>query len=243
MGLLLWWIFSLLKPNLWKPNRIYQFQRPWRETLLALLATACTIGIGQLYAQHLLLPEVSVVKSPLINSLNQLIIFSPFIILLIVRRQPLSTAWLPSGLVWPRLAMGLVMAVGSIFIFAQIYNSSSPFFDILKNVYHPQNLGYVFQVFLQDFSVAVLLVRFKAAVGKKWFLLIIIMVAFLFSAAHYPLKLSQGLSFWVATREVILDGFLVSAIVYVLQRSGDILWFWFLHFAMDMMQFYGGKPG
>jgi hypothetical protein len=29
-----------------------------------------------------------------------------------------------------------------------------------------------------------------------------------------------------------------SVVLYFLQRSSDVWWFWLLHFAMDMMQFY-----
>jgi hypothetical protein len=37
---------------------------------------------------------------------------------------------------------------------------------------------------------------------------------------------------------LVLDAALAVGIFSVLQRSGDIWWFWMVHFAMDMMQFY-----
>ena len=242
VSLLGWWLINLWKPIIWKYDTVYPFQHPWRETLWVLLAAIGTIGIGQLYSHNLLLPETGVVKSPLTNSINQIIIFFPFILLLFIRHQPFSTVWLPSQFPLIRVGVGIALALCAIIVFLLIRKPEPSFFDIIAGVYHPKNLGYAVQVFLQDCSVAMLLVRFKAAVGKKWFLWVIIVVAFLFSASHYPLKMTQGLSFITATREILIDGLLVSGILYVIQRSQDILWFWCIHFAMDMMQFYAGKP-
>jgi len=237
-GLLGWWMVNSFKPHIWKKGFSYQFTHPWRETLWALAASLATLALGQLYSLHLLLPEISAIKWPIANSINQLIIFSPFIFLLFIRRHPLKTAWLPADYILARLLTGLVLAFFCVVLFILIYGSSKTLLEILVNIYHPKNLGYAVQVFLEDFVIAILFVRLRSAVGQKWFLAAIITVAFLFSFAHYPMKLSQGLSFLVATREIIMDGLLVSMVVYVVQRSGDILWFWCIHFAMDMLQFY-----
>lgn len=242
VGLLGWWLISLWKLEIWKYDSEYRFQHPWRETLWVVLAAIATVGIGQLYSHQLLLPQSSVIESPIASSINQIIIFSPFLLLLFLRHQPFSTVWLPSRSPSIRVAVGVVLALCSVVTFYLMRKPELSLFDILMGVYHPKNLGYAVQVFLQDFSIAMLFVRFKAAVGQKWFLWAIIGVAFLFSAAHYPLKMDQGLSFLTATREVLIDGLLVSAVLYVLQRSQDILWFWCIHFAMDMMQFYAGNP-
>jgi hypothetical protein len=139
-----------------------------------------------------------------------------------------------------RLVIGFVLAIAAIFVFVLIRQPSDALSTILGNVYHPKNAGYAVQILLEDIAIAVVFVRFRSAVGAKWFLIVLIAIAFLFSASHYPAKLSQGLSFMTATRDIIIDGALVSAVVYVLQRSKDIVWFCFIHFAMDMMQFYTG---
>jgi hypothetical protein len=52
--------------------------------------------------------------------------------------------------------------------------------------------------------------------------------------------LAEGQAFGPATRDVLIDGALVSGAVFVLQKSKDIVWFWRVHFAMDMMQFHSG---
>lgn len=234
-----WFVINLWKPEIWRAHAEVQFQHPWREVLWALLAGIAMVAIGQLYAQGLLVPEIRPVK-PLASSVNQVIIFSPFLLLLLIRRQSVATAWLPPRLPWLRLGIGMLLALCAITTFVLVRRPDSSLAEILPNVYHPKNLGYAVQVFFQDISIAIVLVRFKAAVGQKWFLVALVAVALLFSASHYPLKISQGLSYLSATREVLIDALLVSAVVYVLQRSRDILWFWPVHFAMDMMQFHGG---
>ncbi|MBI3586982.1 MAG: hypothetical protein HY088_07630 [Ignavibacteriales bacterium] len=241
IGVLGWLLINRLKPEIWKADSEYQFPHSWRETLWALAAVVGTISIGQFYMAKMLIPKALIINSVITDALNQIIIFSPFLLLLVIRRQPLTTAWLPSQNLPLRLGIGMALAVGAVGLFVLVRQPSQTLGEILLNVYHPKNAHYAVQIFLEDIAVAILFVRLRSALGQKWFLIALISVAFLFSASHYPLKLREGLSFFLATRDVIIDGLLVSTVVYVLQRSRDILWFWCIHFAMDMMQFYAGN--
>lgn len=241
-GLLGCALLRLAFPRVWPAGFRYQFAHSWRETFYAFLAALATVAVGQLEAAGKLLPEISAVKTPFLNLANQVIIFSPFLLLLLIRRQPLLTAWLPWRHAGWRFLMGAALSLGAIVVFFAARRPAVSFGDLLARVYHPQNIGYAGQIFLEDFAIAVLFVRLRAALREKRFLLSVLAVALLFSAAHYPQHLRDGLSVAGATRMVLMDGLLVSAIVYVLQRSNDILWFWPIHFAMDMMQFYAGDP-
>ncbi len=242
VAMLGWWLLRLYFPHLWTSEISYQFQHPWRDTGFALLAVLATVAIGQLAAQGRLLPEVSAVKTPLPDLGNQIIIFSPFLVLLLIRRQPLRTAWLPARHAAWRLLAGVVLALCAIGVFVVVRRPEVSPWVLLTRVYHPQNTGYAGQIFLEEFAIAVLFVRLRAALGERRSLLAVVAVAFLFSAAHYPQHLRDGLSTLGATRMVVMNGLLVLALVYVLQRSNDILWFWPIHFATDMMQFYAGNP-
>jgi hypothetical protein len=239
-ALLGWLLISHLKPDLWGLRIGFHFKKPWLETLLVLVAAVGTLGIGRLYSAHWLFPESKYSFLPLSGIANQMLIFSPFILLIAVRRHPLISAWLPlKSLIW-RLGIGLTLALAAITAFGLIGNPSETLGQILGNVYHPKNLSLAAQVFLEDFAIAIFFVRFRAAVGAKWFPAVVLTAAFLFAAAHYPQKISQGEAFWPATRDVLIDGALVSGAILVLQKSRDIVWFWCVHFAMDMMQFYSG---
>lgn len=238
VGLAGWWLISRWKPAVWTFSEEFHFAHPWRETVLAFLAALATIGVGMLYTAGMLIGKGAPGAAVLREALNQTIIFSPFLLLVIVRRQPLSTAWLSRPHLPERIAAGIVLALAAICAFVLLRPPSDGLGAVLGNVYHPKNAGYAVQIFLEDFAIAVFFVRFRAAIGERWFLVVLITVAVLFSASHYPSKLGEGLSFLAATREVAIDAALVSAAIVVLQRSKDIVWFWFLHCAMDMMQFY-----
>ena len=237
-----WWLINRCYPPIWRSFTDARFDHPWWETLWAFLAALATVAIGILYSRHLLLPELGTTKSPLVSALNQVIIFSPFIALLLVRKQPLESAWLPSKNVPIRLGAGIVLALAALLTFYLVRQPPLGLGVVLSGVYQPKNFAYAIQVFLEDFALAIFFVRLRAALGAKRFLVSAVTVAFLFSAAHYPAKLSGGESFITATRDVVLDGLLVSAVIYFLQRSRDFLWFWCVHFTMDMLQFYAGNP-
>ena len=241
-GLLGWWLANRWKPAIWNSTPEHHFAHPWWDTLLAFVAAGATLAIGRLYTGGFLLPKSFILGPVLTEVVNQAMIFSPFIMLLIARHQPFATAWLSPRHVPERLGIGLALGLAAISVFVLIRQPPDTLGDILGNVYHVKNGGYATQILLEDIAIAVVFVRFRSAVGARWFLIVLITVAFLFSASHYPAKLGEGLSFMTATRDVIIDGVLASAIIYVLQRSKDVLWFWCHHFAMDMMQFYGGNP-
>jgi hypothetical protein len=69
----------------------------------------------------------------------------------------------------------------------------------------------------------------------------IIIVAVLFAAAHIPAMLSGGAGLMEITG-LALDAGLAIVVLFFLQRSADVWWFWWIHFAMDMMQFYSTSP-
>jgi hypothetical protein len=89
------------------------------------------------------------------------------------------------------------------------------------------------QVFLEDLTIAILFVRLAGAVGTRW---ATVVVASLFAAGHVPVMVSQGAT-WLELAGLLRDAGLGAAVILVLQRSRDVVWFWCIHFALDMTQF------
>jgi hypothetical protein len=89
------------------------------------------------------------------------------------------------------------------------------------------------QVFLEDLTVAILYVRLAGAVGSRW---ATVVVACLFAAGHVPAMVSQGIT-WSEWSGLLRDAGLGMAVILLLQRSRDIVWFWCIHFSLDMTQF------
>ncbi len=87
---------------------------------------------------------------------------------------------------------------------------------------------------MEDIAIAYLFIRIRAVMGLRG---TIFLVAALFAAGHIPTMITEGYSF-TELGGLLLDASLGVGVLYAVQKSSDILWFWCIHFAMDMMQFY-----
>lgn len=228
-----WVIINRLDPSLWPIQDFISFKHPWREVGWSLLAVLGIIAIGQLYQRGIRLPADGAF-GPLFDAINQAVIFSPLFVLLYARSQSLDTAWLSLHRMGGRVAAGLGLALVSILVYTTVREESGSWLQVVSNVYHPQNFSHLVQVFLEDIAIAILFIRFRAAVGRR---AAIGLIAVLFSAGHIPALLAEGAALSELTSLILDAGLLVGALT-IIQRSSDILWIWCVHFAMDMMQFY-----
>ncbi|MCI0487254.1 MAG: hypothetical protein L0229_11715 [Blastocatellia bacterium] len=233
VAMISWLAIARIFPNLWPRQNAQSFSHPWREVAWALLALLAVLAIGQLYTRGWLLPASGTFK-PIIDAFNQVLIFSPLLLLLLFRRQSLKTAWLPADRIWVRLLIGLAIALIAILVFSLARTGSDSWVAILPRVYHPKNISHLVQVLLEDIAIAILFVRFRSALGLR---VTIVLVAVLFAAGHIPALLAGGATLNEMS-SLFLDAGLGVGVLTVLQRSADVWWFWCVHFAMDMMQFY-----
>jgi hypothetical protein len=232
-ALLAWLVLRSWSGQLWRPGPDPVFASPRREVAWALVAVAAVIGIGILYANGWLLPATSRHR-PMVDAVNQLLIYSPVPLLLVLRRQGLETAWVPTQRIVARVGVGVVLALLALFLYALVRTDLLAWPELVAQTYQPRHVSYLVQVLLEDISIAVLFVRFRAAVGLRGTLLF---VATLFAAAHIPGLLANG----AATRDLVAlfgDVGLGVLALAVLYRSRDVWWFWMVHFALDMTQFF-----
>lgn len=239
-----WTLATRLLPSLWPRREPPTFARPWHEIGFALIAVAGVLGVGQLYVRGWLLPAVEGRSGVALDAVNQVVIFAPLFLLLLVRRQPLETAWLPGDRIWARVGIGLLLALLAVLVFSVTRSGSRSWLELLPDVYHPRNLSHLVQVLCEDVAIAILFVRFRAALGTASTIGI---VAGLFALGHVPALLAGGATLDECAR-LVLDAGLAVLVLCVLQRSADVWWFWCVHFAMDMMQFHAvsaeiGAPG
>ena len=107
--------------------------------------------------------------------------------------------------------------------------------SVLPRVFDPSKSHIAVQVFLEDVTIAILMVRLGAAMTNKW---AVIAVAALFAGGHIPSIVSEGAS----SAELIglLRDFAIGVVVIgSAVRGADILWLWPVHYALDMTQFLG----
>jgi hypothetical protein len=236
-GLLGWLGIARVRRDLWARRGPSPFAQPWREVGLALLACGAVVGLGQVYVLGYRL-RVQGPLGPLAEAVNQVVIFAPIFLLLVMRRHGPDTAWLPADRVWQRLLVGVGLALFAILAYTLTRAESDAWPTVLARVWRPKNVSYAVQVFCEDVAVAVLLVRFRAAVGTR---LSVLLVAGLFAAAHLPTLIAQGVPLG-QTLSLLLDAGLGVRARVVLCRAQDMWWFWCLHTAMDLMQFDALPP-
>jgi hypothetical protein len=228
-----WAAQSRVCRRLWPASAGPTFARPGIELGFAGLALLGIILLGMLYGAGICLPSRGPL-GPVLESLNHIIIFSPMIAMLFWRKQSAASAWLPTDRVRTRLAVGVISAIAGLAMFSLVRTGADPFWQVLPRLVRYNHLPHFVQVFLEDVSIAVLFVRLSALLRREWLLAII--VGGLFSAAHAPTLFVQGVGL-SEMGYLLADFVLGTGIVFVLQRSRDIWWFFPVHFVMDMTQF------
>lgn len=227
-----WLVLSRILGGVWPSARQLSFERPWREVAIALLAAAGILAIGQAYMRLGFLPETGP-AGPALAAVNQVVIFAPVPLALLLRSHSLDSVWLgrPS---WPvRLAAGIALAFLAVGTYTLLRAESNGLVSVAGRIARYDHLDEAVQVLLEDVTIAFLFVRLAAAIGSRW---AIVAVAFLFAAGHLPALITRGAEIGEMTL-LLRDVALGTGVILVLQRSRDILWFWPIHFALDMTQF------
>jgi hypothetical protein len=232
VGLGSWLAAQRLLRDVWPREPAASFAKPWKEFGIALAGAVGVLVMGQLWSRGIRLPEEGPL-GPVLASINQIVIFAPLLLVLVLRRQPWTSAWLPPGRIATRLLTGLVLGAISVAVYSLLRTGADDPWVLLGRIWRYRNLDDMVQVFLEDVTIAVLFVRLASAVGTRWAAGV---VACLFAAGHVPAMLSQHLT-WVELLGLLRDAGLGTVAILVLQRSGDVVWFWCIHFCLDMTQF------
>jgi len=228
----LWFLLNYKFPSIWKEAEKIDFKKPFLEFIFALLTVLVILLIGQLYIQGLLIKSNG---NDFLDALNQFIIFSPVFFLLLIRKQSVKTVWLSKTNIVIHLFLGLLLAFFGILIYWLTRSDSNNFTNIIINIYNYKNISHLVQVFMEDITIALVFVRLSAWIGNKRS---IILVSVLFAVSHIPSFIAEGASL-MQLSSLFLDTFIGVIVFFALSRSRDILWFFMVHFAMDMTQFYG----
>jgi len=208
------------------------FARPWREFGAALVGALGILAAGQLWSRGIRLPDEGAF-GPVLGAMNQLLIFTPILLVVLLRRQSWATAWLPRHRFAMRLLVGLVLASLAVTTYAVLRAGADEPWVLLGRIWRYEHLDEMVQVFLEDVTIAILFVRLAGAMGSRW---ATVVVACLFAAGHIPVMISEGAT-WNELAGLLRDAGLGVAAILVLQRSRDVVWFWCIHFALDMTQF------
>ncbi len=230
-------VYLILGPSLYHSSVSGIDQKPWRSVFYLLVAGAGTLIAGRLYSAGFFLPEFRVGAFRLTECINQILIYSPFLIYMVLDRVSWTHAWLPPYRLVYRICIGLCISVSAIWIFTWLGHQRSTT-AVFADVFHVKNIHHAVQVFLEDLLISLLLSKLSAALGNRMFLLSAVSVSMLFAFGHLPAQLQQGATLSAALMSALADSLLATGLCFSLYCSKDFAWFWPIHFAMDMMQFY-----
>jgi hypothetical protein len=93
IGLGGWLAASRVWRTLWPHQPAGGFASPWKEFGLALLGAVGVLAVGQLWSLGVRLPEEGDL-GPAFGAVNQALIFAPILLVVVIRRQSWTTAWL-----------------------------------------------------------------------------------------------------------------------------------------------------
>lgn len=235
----IWWVtFSRLRTRLYPGEAgSDELTRSWKGLIILVIAGALTLMMGRLYSAGLLIPPYSMGKIRLSETGNQLLIYSPFILYAYLQVRKRRSILLPAHKWHARLLVGLVLSLVSVIVFTMLTGKRT-LTAVLSDVYNVKNLHFAAQIFFEDLLIAMLLASFNLAIGRRGTAIGVIAVSFMFAYGHLPSRLDDGVVLTTALFDLTLDAMLGIGICIAIMRSKDFLWFWPIHFAMDMMQFY-----
>ncbi len=227
----MWFLFDRLG-WLWKITPIKAPEKPRLEFLLAIFAAIAVLGIGRLYAFGWLLPSPDdEIWAGISWMFNNVIIFSPLWLMVVIRKQSLNTILISKDDLIKKAIFGLAVSLLGILIFIGLRNEWGRFPEMLSHAVTFKSLINFPAVFFENVGLAFLFVRFRWAVGAKW---AIVIPAIIFAIAHIPGSVAEGDPWSHILSFAILTSSLTVMILYTAYRSRDIIWLGFVHYLVDV---------
>jgi hypothetical protein len=222
------WVLFLAAPGIIQAQAA-QFQRPWLELLALAIGIAGVLGVGQLFVAKMLLPDEGV----LFESLNQILIFAPALVVLAFFQPFTMKNFLPLDRAVSGLGLGLVLALLAFTAFIAASRGMGAWADAAAQTLRFENVPIVVQVALEDILIAALAARLTAATNV-W--VAIGVTAALFAVGHIPAMLAEGASLtdlWTLMLDTGLGVMVIGAIIV----ARNVWWFIPVHSVMDLTQF------
>jgi hypothetical protein len=160
-----------------------------------------------------------------------LIIFSPIAAVLIGRRQGPQTIFLSPRRLAEKIALGLTLGVAAVAIYLVLRGELLRLGECLAAAVAPERLNYFVPIFLEGVAIAFGFVRFRWLVGTPAALAI---PAVLFATAHVPGQLAEQRTLVEIAAFFVFNSALVSAVLWTVQRSRDVVWMGMVHYLMDI---------
>lgn len=219
---LAWVLATRLRPKLWPPAPGLSTDRQWLDLALAAAATLCIWGLNQAHRGGHLLHAGGSAIAPLAIALNQIIIFSPIVVVLAVRGQGPATVFLQPTNLPVKLISGMVLGFLASAMYLWMTGRLNELPTSLLAAVSPRSLQQGLQVFFQFVAAAFLFVRVRWSFGLAAALLV---PSLLYAVVQMPRQFEAHLPVAEIAIYFVLNTLVPATILYVVQLSGDIIWF------------------
>ncbi|TDI69536.1 MAG: hypothetical protein E2O86_05280 [Bacteroidetes bacterium] len=198
------------------------------ELVLAVIAVAAIFAIGRIYDAGYLLSSKN---NPLVWIINNLIIYSPILILIAIRGHSLSTVWISPQKWHIKIISGLLSSIIALVIFFVLRSEWYRWAEVLDKSLSLKSLSNFAAVFLEGVAIAFLFVRLKWASNLKVALFI---PAILFAFAHVPGMLADNDPWWHILLMSSVTGAITILVLYTCNKLRDIIWIGLVHYFLDV---------
>lgn len=220
-----WFIYK--KAGIWNVSDTYKPKHPWKEILLGLAAVLVVFVIGRLYTAGFLIPGR---YNPIAWVINNIIIYSPVFIVILVRKHSLNTIWLNKKSIGIKLLAGFLSAFISVSLFLFSRNEWSRWHEVLQKVLSLDGSTYFLATFLEGITLAFVFVRLNWLFKLR---ITLAVPAILFALAHVPGMISDGDTWWYILLMSAVTGTITVFVLYTCYKSKDIIWIGVVHYVMD----------
>jgi hypothetical protein len=141
-----WLVASRVMPQVWSQDPVEGFAHPWKEFGIALVGAVGILAMGQLWIRGIRLPEQGVL-GPVLGAINQVLIFTPILLVIVIRRQSWATAWLPRQRIAMRLLVGLVLATLAVATYSLLRAEADAPWVMLGRIWRYEHFDEMVQVF------------------------------------------------------------------------------------------------
>jgi len=227
VALAAWLGLARLLPRLWPVQEAPRFERPWVELWWVLGAIPVTLLLAWLHARGLMLIAPGLMGA-VAGAVEQVIVFAPVLAVPRLRGQGGATAWLPGQRILLRIAIGVLLSELAL-LGHRAPHGIDAWLETSRAVYDPENLPYLAQSLCQDLAFAILFVRLRAVMGRGW-TVALMAAGFALAQLPGPALDAEGII------GLVIDGSLGALVILAFERSSDVWWFCWVHFAMDMVR-------
>ena len=228
----LWFASARLFGDAWPRGAdVPPSDRRWLDLGVTAIVAVGVLGLGQLMSSGLLLPRASGGLGMLTFNVNTLIVYSPLLIALIVRRQPASTVLLAPRRPVASVLVGSALALVGLGVYLALASELHRFGPVVLEACGIHALSHFIPVFLEAVAVGFLYVRLRWVCGEIPSLLV---PCLLFAVGHLRRSIDSGRPPAEIAAFFVLNTLLPFAIFFTVVRSREVIWIGVVHYLLDV---------